>query len=259
MSENPPTEQVNGYYIYGVVPAEVEIDPEAKGVGDPPASVRAVRHGKIAALVSEIQLDRPLGTPQDLMAHEQLLDAAAAEVPVLPIRFGAVLANGDAVLEEFLEPYHDDFAAALAELEGRAQYVVKGRYVEDVVLSEVLDENPEAARLREEIRELPDDASRDRRIQLGEIINGSITAKRDADTQALVEGVEGVSVMVSERPPSHEQDAVHVALLVENGRQGELERVVDEFGRRWSGRITLRLLGPLAPYDFVVSQNQEAR
>ncbi|MEU7893674.1 GvpL/GvpF family gas vesicle protein [Nonomuraea sp. NPDC049152] len=259
MAENPSAEQGNGCYIYGVVPAEVEVDHEAKGVGDPPAPVRVVRHGKIAALVSDIKLGRPLGTPQDLLAHEQLLDATAAEVPVLPIRFGAVVATSDAVVEEFLAPYHDDFAAALAELEGRAQYVVKGRYVEDVVLTEVLEENPEAARLREEIRELPEDASRNQRIQLGEIINDSITAKREADTQALVDGVEGVSVMSSVRPPSHEQDAVHVALLVETGRQGELEQLMEELGRSWSGRIELRLLGPLAPYDFVVSQNQGAR
>ncbi|MFE3451674.1 GvpL/GvpF family gas vesicle protein [Nonomuraea sp. NPDC059194] len=256
MAETPPEEQRVGCYVYGIVPAEVEVDDGAEGVGDPPARVRPLRHGNLAALVSDIALDRPLGTPQDLLAHEQLLDATAAEVPVLPIRFGAVMTTHDAVVEEFLSPYHDEFVAALAELEGRAQYVVKGRYVEEMVLTEVLDENPEAARLLEEIRELPEDASRNQRIQLGELISESITAKRDADTETLLKGVEQVSIMSTVRQPSHEQDAVHVALLVETGRQGELERVLEEFGNRWAERITLRLLGPMAPYDFVVSQGQ---
>jgi hypothetical protein len=36
---------------------------------------------------------------------------------------------------ELLALYHDQFAATLNELEGRAQYTVKGRYVQEAVLS----------------------------------------------------------------------------------------------------------------------------
>jgi hypothetical protein len=42
-----------------------------------------------------------------------------------------------------------------------------------------------------------------------------------------------------------------VALLVDTDRQPEIEEVLDEFETRWAGRVELRLLGPLAPYDFV--------
>ncbi|MGW5681233.1 GvpL/GvpF family gas vesicle protein [Nonomuraea sp. NPDC003754] len=253
-TEQPATEQKTGCYLYGIVPADVEVDPEAQGVAE--ARIRTVQHGDLAALVSEITLDRPLGTPDDLRAHEQLLDATAAEVPVLPIRFGAVLATCDAAVEELLAPYHDEFAAALRELEGRAQFAVKGRYAEETVLGEVLEENPEIERLREEIHGLPEDATRNQRIQLGELINTAVAAKREADTAALLEAVKTVVVMSSLREPSHELDAMNVALLVETDREGELAQVVEELGRQWAGRIELRLLGPMAPYDFVVSGGQ---
>ncbi|GAB1820020.1 GvpL/GvpF family gas vesicle protein [Herbidospora sp. RD11066] len=246
----------SGTYIYGVVPEDIEIDEKAQGVGDAP--IASIRHGKIAALVSDIGMSRPLGTPQDLRAHEQLLNATAAEVPVLPIRFGAVVAGRDAVVEEFLAPYHDDFVAALSELDGRAQFVIKGRFDEGTVLSEILAENPEAAQLRDEIAQLPEDASRDHRIRLGEIINNSIEAKRDADTAAMWDEVEPVTVMATVRPPSHELDAVHLAVLVENTRQHELEQAVESLGQKWTGQVELRLLGPMAPYDFIVSQDQDA-
>jgi hypothetical protein len=135
-----------------MVPEDVEVPEDTRGVGEKPGKVTAVRHGEIAALVSEIPLDRPLGTPDDLLTHQELLDAAAAEVPVLPLRFGAVVASAEAVVDELLEPHHDKFRASLTELEGRAQYVVKGRYVEQTVLREVMEEIPEVARLRDEIR-----------------------------------------------------------------------------------------------------------
>ncbi|NUW43123.1 GvpL/GvpF family gas vesicle protein [Nonomuraea rhodomycinica] len=242
-----------GVYLYGIVPADVQVSDEARGVGEPSAAVTLVRHGEIGALVSELVLGRPLGTPDDLMAHERLLDATAAEVPVLPIRFGAVMTSSEAVVEELLAPHHDDFRTALEELEGRAEYVVKARYVERAVLAEVLEEQPEVARLREEVRSLPEDAGREARIQLGELVNQAVSAKREADTQELLEALAPVCVLTSVREPTHEQDAAHIALLVELDRQEDLEEVLDRFAEQWEGRVQMRLLGPLAPYDFIVT------
>lgn len=115
-------------YVYGIVPADVETDPDARGVGEPPGEIEIVRQGEIAALVSEFPADRPRGKPEDIEAHADLLDATAAEVPVLPVRFGAVMRSQDVVTEELLEANHDEFAAALRELEGKAEYVVKVGY-----------------------------------------------------------------------------------------------------------------------------------
>ncbi|WP_113699855.1 GvpL/GvpF family gas vesicle protein [Nonomuraea lactucae] len=242
-----------GTYLYGIVPADVEVADDTQGVGDPPAEVTLLRHGEIAALVSDLTAERPLGTPGDLMAHERLLDATAAEVPVLPIRFGAVMTGPDEVVEELLSPYHDQFRTALGELEGRAEFVVKGRYEERTVLQEVLDEQPEAARLREEIQGKPEDATRDARIRLGELVNQAITAKREADTQTVLERLAPLCELTAVREPTHEQDSVHLALLVRKERKGEVEEAVEEIAGQWERRMTLRLLGPLAPYDFIVS------
>jgi gas vesicle protein GvpL/GvpF len=243
-----------GCYVYGIVPADVELDSDATGLGDPPAKVELVRNGEVAALVSEIDIGHPLGKPEDLMAHEELLDAVAPEVPVLPVRFGAVLADADAVAEELLGSNHDEFAAALEQLEGRAQYIVKGRYVQDVVLREVLAENPEAGRLREQIQSAGGgDATHNLRIQLGEMINEAVTAKREADTRQVGDALASVVAASKVREPTHEEDAANVAVLVDVAKQEELERAVGDLANEWEDRITVRLLGPMAPYDFVVT------
>jgi hypothetical protein len=71
---------------------------------------------------------------------------------VLPLRFGAALSGEDAVAGGLLEAHYDQFADALDDLDGRAQYVVKGRYVQDAIMEEVLAENTQAARLAESVR-----------------------------------------------------------------------------------------------------------
>lgn len=253
----PEQASERGCYVYGIVPADVEPTEDARGVGDPPARVEVIRHRDIAALVSTIDVTKPLGRPEDLTAHEQLLDGTAAQAPVLPLRFGATVADGEAVVSELLAPHHDEFASALRELEGRAEYVVKGRYVEAAVLKEILAENPEAVRLRDQIRETEDEnATRDVRIRLGEIVHEAIGAKREQDTRGLEDAVAPHVVTGTVREPTHEEDAVHVALLVETGKAQDLERAVGELAREWEGRVTIRLLGPMAPYDFVVTDQE---
>ncbi|MFF0284473.1 GvpL/GvpF family gas vesicle protein [Rhodococcus aetherivorans] len=103
--------------------------------------------------------DSAVATPQDLLAHAELLDGTVPVAPVLPLRFGTVLADADA--EELLAAHYDEFIAALDELDGRARFVVRGRYVEATVLEKMLAAGPDAARLRGRIRGRPEIVPRD--------------------------------------------------------------------------------------------------
>lgn len=255
-TDAPEWARTSGIYVYGIVPADVEAEADAVGVAD--GKVSTVALGEIAALVSELSVDRPLGAPEDLQAHAQLLDGTAQVAPVLPLRFGAVLTNAEAVKDEFLAEHADEFAAALKQLEGKAEYVVKGRYVEKTILQEVITENARASELRDAIRDKPEDATREARMALGELVGNAIAAKRDEDTRKAVEALDKVAEAVNVREPTHEEDAVNAALLVEVSREDELEQVVDALAEQWEGRVDMRLLGPMAPYDFVVTQQPGA-
>jgi Gas vesicle synthesis protein GvpL/GvpF len=243
-----------GVYVYGILPGDIEIEAGAPGVGDPPCEIRPIRHRDLVALVSDVDLDRPLGRAEDLFTHEELLDASAANVPVLPLRFGAVLASDEAVADELLGPHYDEFAEALRQLDGHAEYIVKGRYVEATVLGEVLAGNPEAARLADRIRGADPDASRDQRIRFGEIVSSAVDARRQADTGTLGDTVSGLVTASVVRPPSHELDAVYAAFLVETGQAERLRQACERLADEWQGRIDdLRLIGPIAAYDFAGS------
>ncbi|WP_155766332.1 GvpL/GvpF family gas vesicle protein, partial [Mycobacterium colombiense] len=180
------TQRKSGIYVYGIVPADARVAEDARGVGDPPGKVEVIREGDVGALVSEVQLDRALGTPDDLQAHEQVLDSTASTAPVLPMRFGAVLTDADSVASEVLRDHHDEFAQALSELRGRAEYIVKGRYDEEAIIAEIVSESDQASALLEDIRGKPDEASRNSQIALGEYIGNAIEYKRQVDTKVVI-------------------------------------------------------------------------
>ena len=113
--------------------------------------------------------DRPLGTRDDLIAHERVLDTVAERTAVLPMRFPAVVEE-QGVVDELLAPNQDRFVEALARLDGLAQFTLKGRYEQDAVLREIAEADPKIMALRERVRELPEDASYYDRIRLGELV-----------------------------------------------------------------------------------------
>jgi hypothetical protein len=247
-------EQETAIYVYGIVPADVEVESDAEGIGAPPAEVKVIRKGDIAALVSPIPTDEPLGKPECLQAHARLLDGTAAVAPVLPMRFGAVLADEESVGEELLQQNHDEFAEALRALEGHAEYIVKGRYEEDAILREVISESAEAQQLRDSMANLSEDASRQSRMALGELVVNAIESKRQADTEIAIKALDGVAKQVNVRQPTHELDAVNVAVLAAVDDEDQLQDVVDGLVEDWRGRVQVRLMGPVAAYDFVVTR-----
>ena len=111
-----------GSYVYGIVAAGVRLPDDLAvipydGGGD---GIGLVTAGDVAAVVSDVRTDRPLGTRADLTAHEQALNALTAVTTVLPMRFGAVVADDDAVAEELLEPHQDYFLRSLEQMRGLA-------------------------------------------------------------------------------------------------------------------------------------------
>lgn len=238
-------------YVYGLVPADVEVKEDATGIGSPPRPLKIVHHEDVAALVSEIDPDAPLGSSDDLRAHAAVLDSTATVAPVLPLRFGAVLTDTDAVVAELLEPYRDEFHEALEQLEGKVEFVVKGKYVEDAILREILADDPEAARLRDVVREQPEDATRDERLALGERISQALTAKREQDTGRIVEALEPAANAVAPREPTDDEEAGSVAVLISADGVDDLDRAVARLIDDWQGRVEVTVTGPLAAYDFV--------
>lgn len=158
------SQQEKGIYVYGIFPADIEMAVEMPGVGEHPGLIRVIHSDSLAALISEVDLPGRPGSPEDRSIHMEILDAAAAEVPVLPLGFGMILSSEEAVAEDLLTAHRDEFHRALEELEGRAEFLVKGRYVEQAstshreedtrALQEVMEGHCAASVVREPTDEL---------------------------------------------------------------------------------------------------------
>jgi hypothetical protein len=239
-----------GFYVYGVVRAGAgRVPPELVGIDQAP--VRTVDHDGIAAVVAEIGVDRPPGRRADLMAHSAVLDSLVATGVVIPVQFGSVLADAESVVEDLLVPGRDYFESLLDELSGHVQFNLRASYHEPVMLAEVVAENPEIADLRERTRDLPPDGAYGEKVRLGELVARAVEGKRAIDAESLLDSVEPLVAACVVRPGGATDHVADLALLVAEDRRADFEEQLELLAEQVHERIRLRLVGPVAPYDFV--------
>lgn len=244
-----PAEET-GFYVYGVVRPEPGRVPDGlTGVDEAP--VRLVAAGELAAAVGLMTLDRPPGRRADLLAHTAVLDALAADGPVVPVQFGAVLPEVDHVVRELLEPRHDEFVQLLSELDGRRQFTVRGRYDEAAVLAEVVAEDPEIAGLREHTRGLPEYVGQAERVRLGELVAHALESKREQDTATVMDAVLPHVAAYVPRGGASVDHMMDMAVLVDDANRAAFEDALESVAEAMHERVRLQLMGPMAPYDFV--------
>ena len=236
-------------YVYGITRASPNSKSLGKGIHGKP--VRVITAGGLGALTSNVPPATLEAGREELLTHARVLERAVAKGTVLPMRFGVVMQSEAAVRDELLLPHEKELEAQLEEMNGRVEISLKGMYEEDLVLRELLERNSEIAALRKAVSGAPEDATYSDRIRLGELIAASLSEKRSADEQVIVERLARRAVDVDVGPPAHERMAVNASFLVERDRLSDFDHEVEEIASEHGGMIRFKYTGPLPPHSFV--------
>ncbi|KMS68775.1 gas vesicle protein [Streptomyces viridochromogenes] len=234
-------------YVYAITKESHPLDlGDVKGVGDPPGEVRVVRGASLCAVVSECPEDLSVAR-RDIQAHQDVQERLWADGPTLPLSFGFVAADEEAV-RGVLEERAQLFAQRLDELAGRAEFNVKGVLDEDTLVRAVLEQNTQARELNELTRS--GGGTYEDRLALGELVSQEVQGRQDALAGEVLAALRPLAEAEKVAPPSH-QYFVSASFLLDEDRAEEFNRVGQELAERYGEGVELRLRGPLPPYSFV--------
>ncbi len=242
-------------FVYGVIPAadldavEGRLAGGLTGIDGQP--VVLVLEGELATAATVVDLDRPPQRRADLLAYQAVLDAMAAAAPVVPVRFGTVLPDADTLVDELHVGQGEQFVRMLEGLRGRRQFNLRATPVEEAVLAEIVAGSPEVRELRELTRDVPEEASYRQRVRLGELVAWALEDRSARDADMVLATVVPLTVAHVMRSPVSAKQILDVALLVEDSRADDLVAELENLAEAVHSTIRMRLLGPLAPYDFV--------
>lgn len=229
-----------GLYLYGIT-SSPELPTAALGLGGVgQAEVSLLGNGGLRLVVSvldreleELQSADPKVTLAAVQRHDELLTAISRSAPVLPVRFGTVLAD-EAAAEHLVADRGGQLARALAAVAGAGEWVVRVDAVDALPASstdEAADLTPGHAFFAR------------KRSQTQARIDARAAAA--AVGQALSERLHALS-RASRQLPLREPDTVlRTAYLIDSREEERLLATVDACE---GAAVTVQ--GPLPPYRF---------
>ncbi|MFB8182264.1 GvpL/GvpF family gas vesicle protein [Streptomyces sp. NPDC055966] len=234
-------------YIYSITGKQHPLRLDGlNGVGESPAGLRTVTAGPLCAVVSDAPEDlRP--KRRDVIAHQEVQERLMAGGTVLPMRFGLMAENDEAVLVA-LEQNASDYMDRLQALEGCSEYHLKASQDEDALLRQILRDSDVARELNAEIRggTVDPDAS----LRLGELVTQEVQARQEALAAGVVEALRPFARTLESSQPTG-SDFLNVSFLVTDDREEAFLTTELSVAHQMGDDFDFRLNGPLPPYSFV--------
>ena len=234
-------------YVYGITWVEGTSSRRGAGVGG--ADVGSIEHGDIAAVVSVVPNEPVRARRRDLMRHMDVLQRVFASATVLPLQFGSLFDDLDVVEEGLLAERYDELVDLLQRFDGLAELRIRASYREDAILAEIVQGDARIARLREQTRDAA--ASDPRRIHLGEAVARALSAERDRDARAIVQGLRPLAADAVIEELRTELELLRASYLVEQRKIAAFDRRMDELAGPNRERVAFTYTGPLPPHSFV--------
>lgn len=250
-----------GLYLYAFIPTNLDIIFDTQAAADDDTVYTIVDDG-LAAVVSASALPDYRGLSrsqavQYLVAHQRVIETVMQTFPLLPVKFGTVLAD-EAQVRCLLKQGRERFCEALNKLTGQVQMEVVVLWNVADVFKEITTEEP-IMRIRTQIANRPPEETLDERVELGKIVQQSLFHHRSALSEFIIPPLREVALDVTSNPLMDDSMVTNVALLVDApGRQALEERIMQMDAAFASGRqhapgnspLTFRFVGPLPPYNF---------
>lgn len=229
-------------HLYAVVRAGTDLPDHAGVQGE---ALDIVTSGDLAAVVSPVDADIE-ATETDALAHLDVITSLLGAGPVIPMRFGTIAPDTDAVRREVIEPAYDEFTEHLRATADLVEVLVTIEVDEEAALREILSHDPGFGGASRGTGSMAE------RIALGEDIAGRLAAAVREWSDELVSGACGHAEAVATLD-TPEHTTARFALLV---RRDRLDSVDDDLRRlpaaAGQGGVPydVEYVGPLPPLDF---------
>lgn len=223
-----------------------------------PTAFRTIRHGDLAALVSDTEVQQFEIQRDALMAHHHVLQEAMKLGDILPVSFGTVAATEGDIVQSLLQDSANQLHANLEHVRGRVELSVRVMWQQDRLFQEIATLFDEIRVLRDAIAGTTEEQTYYERIRLGELTRNAIIQMSEFERDQILEVLSPISADIQITPGTSDMLLLNGSFLVDREREPEFDNAVQEVATPRQERMIFRYLGPLPPASFVsVAVNAE--
>ncbi|TAK29833.1 MAG: GvpL/GvpF family gas vesicle protein [Chloroflexota bacterium] len=244
-----------GTYIYCIARAEPFADSAApilaKSIGGPGYPVYTVRFMDLVAIVSDSPAARYDVGRQNTLAHQRVIEEVMSRSEVLPVRFNTIAKSQQQIQDRLLKRKFGELHYLLRHVRGRAELGLKVFWNRERLFADIASESAQIRALRDTIAGKSPEETHYQRIQLGQLIEETIIRKRDEDADAIVQVLRPLAFETKVNKILTDMMVLNAAFLVAENNGQAFDAKVNELDDTQQGRLILKYVGPLPPYNFV--------
>ncbi|MBI1881281.1 MAG: GvpL/GvpF family gas vesicle protein, partial [Chloroflexi bacterium] len=245
--------------IHAIIPCGEQIIFDIVGADDPYDEVYSIPYHHLAAVVSASPLTDYRGLQRNeaahyLVAHQRIVEALMQDGSILPVKFGTVLPDEDAV-RHLLTQGETFFQTALERFAQQVQLELIVLWNLQEVFQEIGQMEP-IAQFKARLAARPPEETESERVAVGQLVKALLDRRRDALRDCLLPLLREVALDLVVNPLMNDSMVANVALLLDEAGREALEQRLEELDKTFEGRLTFRCVGPLPPYSFATVEVQ---
>ena len=247
-----------GKYIYCIIETKGERNFGPIGIGGEGNEVTTLSYGDLSMVISNSPMTRHVVSPENLLAHERVVEEVMKEFTVLPVRFCTIASSAEEV-RNLLDRRHREFENLLKGIDHKVELGVKGLWKNmPLIYREMTRENPEIKRWKRKMasgvsnkksssRGMPLEA----KVELGRLVEEALRRKKEEETEGITETLGRASLDYKLNKTIGDEMFLNGAFLVNQGREKEFDNIMDDLTEKYRERIRFMYAGPLPPYNFI--------
>ncbi len=245
------SELVEGMYLYAIIACPEPREFKTRGIGERGDVVHTINCRRLAAAVSNSPIVEYENSRRNMMAHTMVLEEIMTECDILPVRFGTVATNADAIENHLLAPRYEEFTGMLADMHGRIELGLKAFWHEGAAFEEVVRENENVRKLRASLQGRSLEETYYERIRLGEEVEKSMNQIRARDEEMILSRLKPFSHKTKTNKIISDRMVFNAAFLVDRENGAAMDEAVKRLDEEFSDRLMFKYVGPVPPYNFV--------
>lgn len=240
-----------GQYLYCIIhEPKTGIEWDLKGMNG--ATITSIHYRDLAVINSATPMTRYRLSRENTMTHEVVIEKIMSRgYTVLPIRFGTIAKNKELVTKKFLESRYWEFEGLIRKLEGKQEVGVRIFCDEKPLFDEVLKNNPQIVKLRDELAKKPPNETHSERIKIGQMVEEALKALKTNYQDTFLKAFAPFAVEHRLNQALGDKMLFNGAFLIDKVSEPDFTQKVNELEKELGKDFQVKYIGTTPPFNFV--------
>jgi hypothetical protein len=221
-----------GKYVYCIIAGNEGRNFGPIGIGKREDIVSTIGFNDISAVISSSLVTKYVINPENLTAHEKVIEKVMKDYTVLPVRF-CTIANSAEEVRTFLRRRYGEF---------------KGM---QKVFAEIAIQDPQVKERKRMADEQTGGHDTGEKIALGKAVKASLEEKKTHEGDQVLNQFKRVALDIRRNDLVGDDMFLNAVFLIDRAREKQFDYLVGDVAEKYKERVHFKYVGPAPPFNFV--------